>query len=275
MRGAKFLVTFLILISSGCSIALPVKTGWTDIDTTDPIAQTASANDKLTQSAILSSTVSVSGSTPDVSPSNDGVSVATQSPFVTRTPIPSLLPTVTETSSATSIPNCATRNKPRLPCFWKVLLGNAQENLSGDTFFSVADRAYGDYVYSLLILNFNRDEMGYQARLGVGAGRKDFLYLPPTSATSNPLEPFFPSSYSECDEFNATQKKPCLYLGQEGDTYLEIAQRFYAYTADAEICIRSANFLIDVSTNIFKLLEETDGLAGRVLILPILSDTYC
>lgn len=237
----------------------------------DDIALTARANDAKATSTTETSTRL---ETPTPTPTPTLTLTLTQS--LTSTPTSLSTPTMSATETEVGDKNyCLTRQSPTLPCFWKVLLGDSDKDIAGDTFFSIALEAYEDYDYALLIMNFNRDDFGYQARLGTSNGQKDFLFLPRAEVSSQPREPFFPETYPVCNEFDLEQEKPCIYRAFEGDSFREIAQRFYSYNAMAEPCIRQANFVISSTSNKFELLLEKNGLAGFFLLLPVLSDVYC
>lgn len=61
----------------------------------------------------------------------------------------------------------------------------------------------------------------------------------------------------------------------EGDTFSELAQRFYDYDARAETCIRQANFLFNSDTERFQLMTDQDITTGIKTIIPVRSSVYC
>jgi hypothetical protein len=120
---------------------------------------------------------------------------------------------------------------------------------SGDNYSSITFRFYGSYEYTPFVMNWNRDDYGYRARLDPG---KEILI--PKLATD--LLPEYP----KC----GIGQFPCLYTVQEGETYQGIAELIYG-NPSAESNITAANWFWDSDSKIIRTppLEE-----GLVLVLP-------
>ena len=176
--------------------------------------------------------------------------------------IPAPIPETTQDESrqkdsVLDIPDCVSRKLPELPCNWVAL------ESEGDSPKTIAENAYDDIMYTLIIVNFNRDDNGFRA---ITSGK---LYLPSIEDFLYPPEPIFPTIdkypkyYIKCEPLG---EKPCYYYAIKGDTYSSIANDYYGFES-AKTCIEIANFTFDLENEELKLLSE-ENIVEKMLLLP-------